>query len=141
MNLHDMVRTAITGVNPDQTIMLLQSAGQKVVNYSQVAIYEPAVEVRAQVQPVSDKALTWLQFSRQSTSWRDCYLYGRVSGLERATAKGGDFLYFEGYEWEVDQVLEAWDATADWTKVRVVLIRQCEPPEAGATERPEGATA
>ena len=138
MNLHDMVRTAITCVNPDQTVMLLQSAGQTVENYTQVPVFEPAVEVKAQVQPVSDKALAWITQTRQSTTWRDCYLYGAVTGLERATAKGGDFLYFEGFEWEVDQVLEAWSATANWTKVRVVQVRQCDAPEAGATERPEG---
>lgn len=141
MNLHALVRGAITAVNPDQTVILLQSAGQVVENYQQRPAWAPAVKVKAQVQPTPDKALQWLLQTRQDSIWRDCYLYGPVRGLERATARGGDMLYFEGYEWQVDQVLEAWSATAGWTKVRVVQVRACEPPDEGATERPEGVAA
>lgn len=136
MNLHGIVRNAITSVNPDQTVMLLQATGQQVVSYQQQPLFAPAVAVKAQVQPVNDKALQWLLQSRQNSIWRDCYLYGAVTGLERATARGGDFLYFEGYEWQVDQVLEAWNETAGWTKVRVIQVRECAAPEAGATARP-----
>ena len=138
MNLHNLVRQAVTGVNPDQTVILLQSDGQTVVNYKQVAAWKPAVEVKAQVQPTADKAITWLYQSRQNAIWRDCYLYGEVNGLSRAAATGGDLLYFEGFEWQVDQVLEAWSATCDWTKVRVIQLRKCEPPEVGSAERPAG---
>lgn len=141
MNLHALVRGAITAVNPDQTVILLQSAGQAVSDYQQKPVWQPACAVKAQVQPTPDKALQWLLQTRQDSIWRDCYLYGPVRGLERATARGGDMLYFEGFEWQVDQVLEAWSATAGWTKVRVVQVRACEPPEEGATERPEGADA
>lgn len=141
MNLHALVRGAITAVNPDQTVILLQSAGQAVSDYQQRPVWQPACAVKAQVQPTPDKALQWLLQTRQDSIWRDCYLYGPVRGLERATARGGDMLYFEGFEWQVDQVLEAWSATAGWTKVRVVQVRACEPPEEGATERPEGADA
>lgn len=138
MNLHSLVRNAVTAVNPDQTVILLQSAGQTVVNYKQIAAWAPAVEVKAQIQPTPDKAITWLYQSRQNAIWRDCYLYGEVNGLSRAKATGGDMLYFEGCEWQVDQVLEAWSETCDWTKVRVIQLRKCEPPEAGSTERPAG---
>lgn len=141
MNLHALVRGAITAVNPDQTVILLQSAGQAVSDYQQKPVWQPACAVKAQVQPTPDKALQWLLQTRQDSIWRDCYLYGPVRGLERATARGGDMLYFEGFEWQVDQVLEAWSATAGWTKVRVVQVRACEPPDEGATERPEGADA
>ena len=141
MNLHALVRGAITAVNPDQTVILLQSAGQTVSDYQQRPVWQPACVVKAQVQPTPDKALQWLLQTRQDSIWRDCYLYGPVRGLERATTRGGDMLYFEGFEWQVDQVLEAWSTTAGWTKVRVVQVRACEPPEEGATERPEGADA
>lgn len=141
MNLHAVVRGVIPVVNPDQTVILLQSAGQVVENYQQRPAWAPAVKVKAQVQPTPDKALQWLLQTRQDSIWRDCYLYGPVRGLERATARGGDMLYFEGYEWQVDQVLEAWNATAGWTKVRAVQVRVCEAPEEGATERPGGVTA
>lgn len=137
MNLHSIVRHAITAVNPDQTVILLASDGQRQgSDYMPVALWRPAVSVPAQVQPVPDKTLQWLLQTRQNTIWRDCYLYGSVTGLERATESGGDMLYFEGCEWQVDQVLEAWNATAGWTKVRCVQVRATIPPEIGATERP-----
>lgn len=142
MNLHAIVRNAITTVNPDQTVILLTSDGQRQgSDYMPVALWRPAVSVPAQLQPVPDKALQWLLQTRQNTIWRDCYLYGPVTGLERATESGGDMLYFEGYEWQVDQVLEAWNATAGWVKIRCVQVRATIPPEIGATERPGEAPA
>lgn len=142
MNLHAVVRGVIPVVNPDQTIMLLRSTGQALDGFQQVATWAPAEQVEAQVQPVSDKTLQWLQQSRQNSVWRDAYLFGPLHGLEHATVKGGDMLYFEGFEWQVDQVLEAWSATAGWTKVRCIQVRACPPPEEGSTARPEmrGAT-
>lgn len=137
MNLHDMVRSSITLVNEDQAVTLLPCVGQtQTADYQQAAVYGPAVVVKGQVQPVQDKALQWLLQTRQNSVWRDVYLYGPVAGLERSTERGGDFLYFEGYEWEVDQVLEHWSATAGWTKVRCIQVRACEPPAEGATFRP-----
>lgn len=137
MNLHALVRNTITAVNPDQTVLLLASAGQQQgSDYVPVALWQPAVEVPAQVQPVPDKTLQWLLQTRQDSIWRDCYLYGPVTGLERSTARGGDMLYFEGFEWQVDQVLEGWNATADWTKCRCIQVRAVDPPAVGATERP-----
>lgn len=142
MNLHGMVRGLVTTVNPHQTVILLASAGQaRGEEYTPRALWTPAVSVPAQVQPVPDKALQWLLQTRQNSIWRDCYLYGPVEGLERATAQGGDMLYFEGFEWQADQVLEAWNATAGWTKVRCIQIRATPPPETGATERPGEAPA
>ena len=128
MNLHAIVRNAITAVNPDQTVILLASAGQaQGEDYTQRPLWHP---------PVPDKALQWLIQARRNGIWRDCYLYGPVTGLERATAQGGDMLYFEGFEWQVDQVIEAWNATAGWMKIRCIQVRATIPPETGATERP-----
>ena len=56
MNLHAIVRNAITAVNPDQTVILLASAGQaQGEDYTQRPLWHPAVSVPAQVQPVPDK--------------------------------------------------------------------------------------
>lgn len=137
MNLHELVRPLVGIVNPFQPIVILVSVGFTVnAQYEQVPAWAPALSVPAQVQPVPDKTLQWLLQTRKNSIWRDCYLYGPVTGLERATARGGDMLYFEGVEWQVDQVLEAWNATAGWTKVRCIQVRACEAPEIGATERP-----
>ena len=105
LNLHAMVRGMINAVNPDQAVILLASAGQSVdANYTQRPVWKPAAAVTAQIQPTPDSALQWLLQTRQNGVWRDCYLYGEVSGPERAQAKGGDMLYFVCYECQVDQV-------------------------------------
>ena len=138
MNLHEFVRSAITLVNPDQSIRVLAGAGQSVgPDYIQRPVWSACAEVPAQVQPVPDKILQWLVQERRNTLWRDVYVFGPLSGLRRADESGGDLLYFEGFEWQVDQVLEGWNPTAGWTKVRVALVRACEPPDVGATMPPK----
>ena len=71
MNLHDVVRGAITAVNPDQKVIWLASTGQSVdENYTQIPTWAPAVEVTAQIQPVPDSSLQWLQQTRQNRRFR-----------------------------------------------------------------------
>lgn len=139
LNLHSLVRPLITAVNPDQTVVVLQSAGFEIVDYAQRPVWQPAVAVQAQPQPVPDKALQFLVQQRQNSIWHDFYLQGEWNGLRRAKEQGGDLLYWGGFEWQVDQVLERWSPTVGWTKVRCVQLRACEPPELGATAPPKGA--
>lgn len=136
INLHALARPLITAVNPDQTVIVLPSAGYTVVDYEQVPAWAPAVAAQAQPQPVSDKTLQWLVQQRQNSIWQDFYLSGAWEGLDRASARGGDLVYWDGYEWQVDQVLERWNPTAGWTKIRCVRLRACQPPAVGATEPP-----
>lgn len=138
MNLHDVVRGVIPLVNPDQPIIILEPSGWRVVNYEQVPSYAPAVQVMAQAQPVSDKALQFLNQQRQNSIWIDFYLNGEWKNLQRADQSGGALVYWDAYEWQVDQVLEHWTPTVGWTKIRCVQIRRTEPPEIGDTEPPDG---
>ena len=139
MNLHDMVRGAITAVHPDTAVTVLPPAPFTVNDYGeQVPQYGPAVQVQAQSQPVPDRAVQFLRMQRENSVWRDFYFYGLVPGLSRADAWGGSLLYWAGYEWLVDQVLEDWNG-AGWCKVRAVRQRKAEPPAAGSTEPPEDA--
>ncbi len=138
INLHALVRPLIAAVNPDQPVIILRSAGFEVVDFEQKPVWAPAVSVMAQPQPVPDKALQFLVQQRQNSLWHDFYLAGDWSGLRRATEQGGDLLYWNGFEWQVDQVLEAWAPTVGWTKVRCIQVRACEPPDAGATQPPAG---
>lgn len=136
LNLHALVRPLITLVNPDVTVIILQSAGFEVVDYEQRPIWRPAVKVQAQAQPVPDKTLQFLVQQRQNSIWHDFYLEGEWNGLRRAREQGGDLIYWEGFEWQVDQVLERWSAGSGWTKVRCVQLRACGAPEPGAAEPP-----
>ena len=137
INLHGVVRGAITAVHPDAPVTVLASAGWAVdADYRQTPIWRPAVETLAQSQPVPDKALQFLVQQRQNTRWLDFYFYGLVEGLDRSSEQGGALIYWHGGEWQVDQVLEDYSRGAGWCKVRCVLLRRCEPPEEGATEPP-----
>lgn len=139
MNLHDIVRGAISSVHPDTSVTVLPSAGWTVNDsFRQEPAWRPAVAVQAQSQPVPDKALQFLIQERENSIWRDFYLYDLVRGLERASELGGAMLYWNGYEWQVDQVLEDWSEGAGWCKARAVQIRRCASPEEGATEPPAG---
>lgn len=139
MNLHELVRRAITAVAPDRTVYRLPSLGQTTgPDYQVLPVYGPCEAVTAQVQPVADKTPQWLVQSRQNSIWRDLYVSGLSAGLDRAEALGGDLYYFDGAEWQVDQVLEDWRAVGGpgWTKVRVCKVRAVGAPALGATTPP-----
>ena len=123
MNLHELVRPLVGIVNPFQPIVILVSVG---------------FTVNAQYEQVPDKALQFLAQQRQNTIWHDFYLSGDWSALDRPAEQGGDLVYWDGAEWQVDQVLERWNPTAGWTKIRCVKLRETAPPEIGATEPPKG---
>lgn len=130
MNLHNLVRGAISAVNPDVTVVILRSngfvedeAGQ------QVPQYLPPVSVTAQIQPLNSEERQSVERLNQSRVYRNAYLNGDWSGLKRSTEQGGDLVYWNGYEWWIDDVPEAWNPTAGWTCVRLVQQRLAEPPE------------
>lgn len=136
MNLHRLVRSYISTVNMDELVVVLVSNGFDIVDFEQKPIWKPAVMVLAQIQPVPDEALQMLNQQREASVWRDMYLDGDWRGIERSKETSGALIYWDGYEWEVDQILEGWGPTAGWTKLRVVQVRACDPPEIGATEPP-----
>jgi len=139
INLLALTRSAIAAVNPDQPVVILACVGQDVDGvYDPEPVYLPAVMVPAQSQPVPDKTLQLLVQQRDNSIWHDFYLSGNWSGLVRAQEKGGDLLYWNGFEWLVDQVLEAWNPTAGWTKIRCIQQRATVPPAIGDTTPPEG---
>ena len=127
MNLHEMVREAISSVAPDRTVHRLPCLGQTTgPDYQALPVYGPCEAVTAQVQPVADKTLQWLVQSRQNSVWRDLYVAGLSAGLDRAEGLGGDLYYFDGAEWQVDQVLA--DIRARNPHIEVVVTGRYAPP-------------
>ena len=130
MNLHSIVRGAICAVNPDVTVIIRRSngfiedeAGQ------QIPQYLPTVSVTAQIQPINSEERRSVERLNQSRIYRNAYLDGDWTGLKRSTEQGGDLVYWDGYEWWIDDVPEAWDPTAGWTCIRIVQQRLADPPE------------
>ena len=124
MNMHGVVRSVITTINPDQTITWRQSTG-----YSTSADGRPVpayndVSIQAQVQAQSSQTLKHVDFISQQGTYRSVYLYGDVEAINRPNAIGGDLLVFPevpggpNMTWLVVEVFETWP---DWCKVSVVL--------------------
>lgn len=129
LNLHAIVRPAITSVNPDTLGTWRESTGDTIAAGGRVVpTYTDHLLVPMQVQALSGKDLKHTDFLSMQGVKRAVYLYGNVEGVNRPDAKGGDLLLFPetrggaNKTWLVVVVLETWgpDLTG-WCKVGVVL--------------------
>lgn len=120
MDLHALVRGAITTVNPDVVGSILPNAGTYTTEAdgTQVPAYlDPVTPVPMQVQPLSSRDLRQLESLNITDVDYAVYVNGPVTGVDRATGQGGDLLTFGGKVWLATAILEAWNLTAGWTKV------------------------
>lgn len=124
MNLHGMVRGAISTVNPDQLITLKRSIGYETDKAGkQIPKYE-TLQGMAQIQAMSSTDLRHTDNLNIQGIMRAVYLHGNWCGVVRADQKGGDILYFgqtpseREQAWKVVSIVETW---ADWSKVVVCL--------------------
>lgn len=133
MNLHGIVRRAITTVNPDVDGVLRRSRGYETSPSGvQVPLYAAPIGVRLQVQPLEYKDLLQVSGLNLNGEARGVYLRGQWDGVLRAEAKGGDLLEFVSpgevlprnaagpqrtQRWLLVKVLEVFP---DWSKVAVV---------------------
>lgn len=124
MNLHGMVRGAITSVNPDITATLYRSNGYTTTaSGKQVPAYT-ILSGSIQVQGVSAKDLEHTDFLNIQGILRTVYIKGNWAGVVRADQKGGDIMKFPQVpgavvqDWLVVSVKETWP---DWCSVIVCL--------------------
>lgn len=125
MNLHAMVRGAITTVNPDVTISLKRASGYTTgSNGKQVATYAGTVSGPAQIQAMDKGGLRHMNELNITGIVRKVYLYGNWMGVIRTDKTGGDVLTFAqipggaAEDWKIVTVFETWP---DWCCVGVVL--------------------
>lgn len=128
MNLHGLVRAAITSVNPDITATLRRSLGTYTTGAdgSRTPDYADSV-AQIQVQGLSAKDLQHLDALNIQGVLRSVHLNGDWQGVERPLSKGGDLFKFAdpaGVQrwWLVVNVMETWP---DWC--RVVVAMQMDP--------------
>lgn len=125
MNLHAIVRGAISTVNPDRVIPYLASSGSTVAaGGKQSATFAASVNVGAQIQPVRSGDIKKYSYLQAQGVFRAVYLFGQVQGIDRVAARGGDLLKFPELPggtvrtWLVKDVDEQWP---DWCRVIVAL--------------------
>lgn len=126
MNLHGVVRGAITSVNPDVLGTWRESTGSTVnpADGRPIPTYTDHVDVPLQVQALSGRDIKRLNYLSIQGVRRSVYMYGNVQGLSRPDAKGGDLLLFPENTggtpktWLISIVFETWP---DWCRVGVAL--------------------
>lgn len=130
MNLHALVRGAITAINPDVTGRVYVSTGQTTgASGKRTAAYNRIDGVAMQIQPLSLDDVGKLQHMdglNPEAVLRAVYINGAPKGVDRVEMKGGDILYFNDHFWLVVGVLEPWDS-AGWSKVGVA--KQVKVPD------------
>lgn len=117
MNLHAIAGPAVSIVNPTTLATLLVSTGYTTgSDGTRTPSYSATDNVPVQVQALSAREIEHLDSINIQNVSRAAYINGNVEGLDRASAKGGDLLIFDGATWLVVQVLETWSASG-WCKV------------------------
>lgn len=131
MNLHGIVRGAITTVNPDIAAQWRVSAGStQGANFKQVPAYATAVPVRIQSQPLKYSDQLHVQALNLAGIFRSVHMFGLNQGITRPNQKGGDYLQFPqapgmaAQWWLTISVREQWP---DWCRV-LVCLQTSGPP-------------
>lgn len=124
MNLHGLVRAAVSSVNPDITATLLRSTGYTTsASGKQIPTYTQ-LSGKIQVQGVSAKDLEHTDNLNIQGVLRTVYLLGNWAGVVRADQKGGDIIKFPQMpggtvqDWRVILPKEQWP---EWSSVIVWL--------------------
>lgn len=132
MNLHDIVRGAITINLEDQSFTLLRSTASGVVNGVRVAKYVKVEDLKGNFQSEGDAALNFSNNAAQNTIIRRLYLYAtsdrstRAWTIYRPLARAGDYvLNDKGEYWQVSAVIEDF-SDAGWECLRVTF-QQTDP--------------
>ena len=121
INLHHIVRGAITAVHDDEPCLLIQSKGATSSRGRMTATYNAAVAVRAQVQTLSGDDLTVTGETERTERDRKFYLYAAdpvPAGQIRTATRTGDYIYRvnPGTVWKVYNVAEDF-STAGWVQL------------------------
>lgn len=121
MNLHGIVSTVISAVNPQLPVTLRLSTGTMttLADGTRVPGYQEVDGVFAQVQAQTYKDITQMDSLNLQGTRKVVYLSGEIDGLVRSTSKGGDLITFpDGSVWLVAIILEQWP---DWCKAAITL--------------------
>lgn len=141
VNLHSVVRGAITSIHPDETVTLYQSAGQKNVKGKIKAVYAEPQTIKANFQSLDSDALKHAEVIGNTPISEQVFLYSDapmpIAGQQRLpiTRTGDIIKRSDGTYWLVTVVLEDWTWDG-WCNVGVHI--QTTPPDFSASDWYEG---
>lgn len=136
VNLHHVVRGAITSLHPDETCELYQSIGQRNVKGKVTPVYSAPQEIKANFQPDND-ALKHAEAMNDTPLSETVYLYSDspvpVMGEKRLPmTRTGDILKrSDGTYWLVTTISEDWSWDG-WCCINVHQI--ITPPDFSASD-------
>lgn len=107
LNLHGLVRGAITYVNSDVSGIVYVSTGATVARGIKTPTFAP-VPASLQVQAKQHSPISHDRGLNYSNSLLTVYAYGHFEDLSRPDGQGGSIAYFNGQYWYVTQFLEWW---------------------------------
>ena len=140
INLHGLVRQAITTLHPDETVTLRQSIGQRNERGRVTPVYGPAQAVQAQIQSLGQNDLAQKEATSNTRIDRKAYLFAPDAalppqGIVRPLGRTGDMLQrADGTWWLVTAMIEDFTASG-W--VCVGITQQVDGPDLSASD-PEG---
>lgn len=108
MNLNQIVSSAINVVNPDERAQIKVCTGYEIVDFEQVPTYSNAVDVMAQVQPISQDTIAHLAGLNLQGIQASVYCNGHFSSINRPKGKGNDLFILDGKTWLIMKVVEWW---------------------------------
>ena len=129
MNLHGIVRNAITAVNKDRDCTLFRSTGVSEMDArgEQKSTYEQGVTIKAQFQSLGQDAIEQRDRALDVTTTRRIYIYAtgdpkeRPWAMWRPLARSGDFILDDKDQyWYLDAVLEDFSEEG-WISAQVTL--------------------
>lgn len=123
MNLHRIVRGAITRVNPDINGDVYVSTGSNIVRGIKTPTFARLPTQRLQVQEMNYKELAHLNALNVAGGMSKLYAYGQLAAVSRPNGLGGDLVRIRGEWWAVQHVLEWW---GNWCCVSIT--RQLDAP-------------
>ncbi len=119
MNLRGIASQVTMAVNPQTSIVVLQSTGYTTgADGSQSPVYTTLPAMLGSVQALSGRDLAKLDGLNIQGVTQKVYLDGNFEGLFRVAGKGGDLLKFGNQTYLVAAVLERW---AGWCCLAIVL--------------------
>ena len=116
MNLHDIVSSAITSVNPFQEVTITPRESYSADEFGEASSYmgEPYT-ILADVQPTSSEDIKFINNYNQSSVYKTFWVSANTFGINRPMAKGGDKVVCNGKTYYVASMPEDWYETSGWS--------------------------
>lgn len=116
MNLHEIVSSAVSSLNPFQTITITPRGQYTVNEHGETsATSGTPYTVEADIQPVSSEDIKFITNYNQSTIYKSFWVSANAYGLNRPMARGGDMVTWGNKTFYVVNMPEDWYETCGWT--------------------------